>query len=304
MGSALAIGIHSTASGWPEPFSKPEQALMMRLGLWLLCGFLVSTPATALELVKMTDRVYALVGELGQRSPGKLGNNSTHGFVTEMGIVLIDPGATAKGAQRIESAIRKVSDRPIVAIINTGGQDHRWLGNGHFKAKGATIIAAAAAVTDQRRRFDEQWMALRTLLGDTRIELIPSDGAHTPGDMIVWLPDERIAFAGDVVYADRLLAVLPVSHVGKWIAAFDKLVALNPEAIVPGHGRPTTLDIARRETRVYLDHLHRTARAARDDGKDIETTLRADQSAFAHLVGFDQLAKRNLQQVYIEVEFE
>jgi glyoxylase-like metal-dependent hydrolase (beta-lactamase superfamily II) len=289
-----------------------------------------SAPAAALELVKVADRVYALVGDLGQRSPENLGNNATHGFViTEMGIVLIDPGATAKGAQRIESAIRKVSDRPIVAIINTGGQDHRWLGNGHFKAKGATIIAAAAAVTDQRKRFDEQWMALRTLLGDaalegtaavyaeqaieqassislgdTRIELIPSDGAHTPGDMIVWLPDERIAFAGDVVYADRLLAVLPVSHVGKWIAAFDKLVALNPEAIVPGHGRPTTLDIAHRETRAYLDHLHRTARAALDDGKDIETTLRADQSAFAHLVGFDQLAKRNLQQVYIEVEFE
>lgn len=303
---------------------------MIRLGFWLLCGLSLGTPASALELVKVTDRIYALVGDLGQRSPENLGSNSTHGFVvTPGGIIVIDPGATAKGAQRIEQMIRTVSDQPVIAVINTGGQDHRWLGNGYFKAKGAKIIATAAAVADQRKRLDEQWMGLKMLvgeaglegtapayadvqidapttlsLGDVRFEVIPSGGAHTPGDAIVWLPDAKIAFAGDVVYVERLLAVTPVSHAGRWIDAFDRLADLSPDLIVPGHGRPTSLAEARKATRDYLEHMRMTARAAIDQGKDIEATLRADQSAFAHLVGFDQLAKRNLQQVYLEMEFE
>jgi glyoxylase-like metal-dependent hydrolase (beta-lactamase superfamily II) len=303
---------------------------MIRLGLSLLCGLLVSTPTSALELVKVADYVYALVGDLGQRSPENLGSNSTHGFiVTSGGIVVIDPGATAKGAKRIEQMIRTVSNLPVIAVINTGGQDHRWLGNGYFKAKGAKIIAATAAIADQRKRLDEQWMGLKMLvgeaglegtaptyadaqidapatlsLGDVRVEVIPSGGAHTPGDAIVWLPDAKIAFAGDVIYVDRLVAVLPVSHTGRWIDAFDRLADLSPEIIVPGHGRPTSLAEARKVTRDYLDHLRQTARTAIDQGKDIDSTLKADQSAFAHLVGFDQLARRNLQQVYLEMEFE
>jgi glyoxylase-like metal-dependent hydrolase (beta-lactamase superfamily II) len=291
---------------------------------------LASQSAAALELIRVAEGAYALVGDLGQRSPDNLGSNSTHGFViTPDGVVVIDPGATAKGARRIEQVIRTVSDRPIVAVINSGGQDHRWLGNGYFKAQGATIIAAAEAVADQRKRLDEQWAALKMLVGEAALEsttptyadielsapkvlsfggirfvIVPSGGAHTPGDAMIWLPEAKIVFAGDIVYIDRLVAVAPVSHAGRWIEAFDRLAELLPDLIVPGHGRPTTLVEARKATRDYLDYLRRTARAAIDQGKSIEATLKADQSAFAHLDGSDQLAKRNLQQVYLEMEFE
>ena len=74
---------------------------------------------------------------------------------------------------------------------------------------------------------------------------------------------------------------------------------------MPGHGRPSeNLDVARKQTRDYLTLLRQTARIALKDGKDIESTLKADQGAFSHLVGFDPLSKPNLQQVYIEMEFE
>jgi glyoxylase-like metal-dependent hydrolase (beta-lactamase superfamily II) len=293
-------------------------------------AIVVPGSARALDLVTVVPDVHALVGELGQRSPSNLGNNSTHGFVvTSAGVVVIDPGATAKGAAQIEQRIRAVSDRPIVAVINTGGQDHRWLGNGYFKARGARLIASQAAIADQKQRFDLQWMTLRMLvgeaglegtepvyaetaiaerttlgIGETTFELIPSGGAHTPGDLIVWLPGSRIAFAGDVVYTDRLLAVLPVSSTRNWLAAFALLESLNPGIVIPGHGKPGSLATARRHTGDYLAHIRGVARRALDRGDTIEAALKSDQSMFSALTGFDLLARPNLQQTYIEMEFE
>jgi glyoxylase-like metal-dependent hydrolase (beta-lactamase superfamily II) len=298
--------------------------------LALAATVLPPSVAGALELLPVAKDTFALVGDLGQRSPANLGSNSTHGFiVTQAGVIIIDPGATKKGAQEIERHIRTVTNAPIVAVINTGGQDHRWLGNSHFKGLGARLIASKAAVTDQRARFDLQWMALKMLVGDdglqgttpayadetfddrltlraggTELELIASKGAHTPGDSLVWLPREGVVFAGDIVYTERLLAVLPVSNAGRWLESFAMIEALSPGILVPGHGRPTTLAVARQHTRDYLALLRDAARAAHKDGKDIETTLKTDQGAFSSLVGFDQLAKPNLQQVYIEMEFE
>src|SRR6266571_6137816 len=105
---------------------------MQRVWLGVLLALLGLLPARALELVPVTRNVWAIVGEVGQRTPANLGNNATFGaVVTEAGIVLIDPGATMQGAHAIAVALKQVSDRPVIAVINTGGQDHRWLGNAY-----------------------------------------------------------------------------------------------------------------------------------------------------------------------------
>lgn len=75
-----------------------------------------------LKLQKVTENVYAIVGELGNRTAGNLGNNATFGFViTTEGVVLIDSGGTYQGAEEIGLLVKKVTDRPIVTVINTGG---------------------------------------------------------------------------------------------------------------------------------------------------------------------------------------
>lgn len=106
--------------------------------------------AEELELQEITHNTYAIVGSLDNRTPDNLGNNATFGFVvTTEGVVLIDAGGTYKGAQKIHEVIQRVTDKPIVKVINTGGQDHRWLGNSYFKRLGAEIIAHEKAVKDQ-----------------------------------------------------------------------------------------------------------------------------------------------------------
>jgi len=108
----------------------------------LFIGFVSASNSVHAESVlkteQLADNIYALVGPTSNRDSRNLGNNANFGvIVTSEGVVLIDPGATYKGAQMIHDAVREITRAPIKLVINTGGQDHRWLGNGYFKALGA-----------------------------------------------------------------------------------------------------------------------------------------------------------------------
>jgi len=284
-----------------------------------------------LELINVTNNVYAIVGPLGNRSPANLGNNATFGFlVTEDGILLVDPGGTYLGAKRIHDIIRSVSDKPVKYVINTGGQDHRWLGNDYFKKQGAKIIASKAAVNDQKSRirdilfrlsntagdaamqdtvdsyaditFDETY---KFTLGGNEIEIHhPKGGAHSPGDSFVWLPQYKLIFSGDIIYLDRLLSVMSFSNSKSWLNAFEELATFKPQSIVPGHGNPATIAEAERDTYGYLKMLRDNIYKFMDAGGAIEDVSKIDQSKFSYLENFELLKGRNVQQVYQEMEWE
>lgn len=280
--------------------------------------------------VEVADGVYAFVGETGPRTIANEGMNATTGFiVTDAGVVVIDSGSSAQVARKIAAAIRAVTDRPIKHVINTGGQDHRWLGNGHFADLGISVLASEKTAGDIAERGGAQAAGLDQLLGmaftgtriqsptrriasretltlgGERIELIFAGGGHTPGDLIVWLPRQRIAFAGDIVYLDRLLGVLPVSNVKNWLASFDALAALQPRIVVPGHGAPATLDKARKETRDYLARLRQHMKKAVDAGEDIQAAIRSlDDSEHAYLAVYRELRGPNASRAYLEAEME
>lgn len=294
--------------------------------------FLFGTPALAapLQVQKVTDGVYALVGEFGQRSPENFGNNATFGvIVTGDGVVLVDPGGSYNGAKQIHEAIRSISDKPVQLVINTGGQDHRWLGNGYFKAQGARIVASKAAVTDQRARVTDQLITLNRFVGEklmagteavhagetfenrldlevggVRLVLRHTGTAHTPGDSFVWLPQKKVVFAGDIVYVERLLVVNAESRSQSWIKAFEEMAALKPEHVIPGHGPVTTLARARADTYDYLVALRKQVKVFMDGGGEIYDVGKIDQSRFKHIKLYEELKGRNAQQVFQEMEWE
>jgi glyoxylase-like metal-dependent hydrolase (beta-lactamase superfamily II) len=300
------------------------------LALGLAASMLASEVGAApLEVQPVTDGVYALVGPMAQRDPENLGNNATFGVVvTDDGVVLIDPGGSRKGAAMIDAAIDTITDRPVRVVINTGGQDHRWLGNGYWAEQGATIIASRAAVADQEERGSLQLSLLAALidgglagtepvradtvfetaytfdLGGVRFDVRHPGPAHTPGDSFVWVPEKNTVFAGDIVYVGRLLGVREHSSSREWIESFDAMAALDPVHVVPGHGPATTLARARAETRDYLSHLRAVVGAHMDAGGPITDIGALDQSAFSHLRQFDALSGANAQQVYTEMEWE
>lgn len=301
------------------------------LSLIAFSAFVLCTqPATALDATPVIDDVYAIVGPMDQRSPQNLANNATFGFVvTDTGVVLMDPGGSYKGAAEIAATIKTITDKPITHVINTGGQDHRWLGNGYFQERGATIIASSAAVADHKARVNDQFFGLNALIGEDAMagtrdvyatqtfegDLDLSIGgvtfklrhiaaAHTPGDAFVWLPDQSVVFTGDIVYVERMLGVGSQSSITTWLDAFGAIAALSPTYVVPGHGPVTDLKRAQAETADYLTMLRTKIGAIIENGGDINDATAIDQSDFAYLRVYDQLKGRNAQQVFEQMEWE
>lgn len=300
------------------------------MGVLALCSAALCH-ALEVKFEPVAPGVYAYIGDLGGRTAENEGLNANIGLVvTPQGAVLIDSGATYQSARRIHDAVRAVTAQPVRWVINTGGQDHRWLGNGYFKEQGAELIAHANAAPDMRSRGGDQLTALQGVLGDKATGTVPTlatrwigandsridlggvvfelrhrGGGHTPGDMMVWLPQSKVLFTGDIVYVQRLLGVLPVSHTRRWLEAFALIEPLAPARIVPGHGRVTDLPTAQAHTRDYLNVLRAHMAQAVNRGDDIGAAIRSfDGRPFDHLLNAAELMPGNASRVYLEIERE
>lgn len=304
----------------------------MRILLAPLFFILALGPAAAHayepQAEKVADNVYAIVGPLGQRSVDNDGLNANYGFiVTPGGVILIDSGASRLGAEKLAATVARVTPQPVRWVVNTGSQDHRWLGNDYFAGEGAEVIALSRTAATQGEYANQQMDGMKRFVGErmqgtlplpapktlpdaTTLELggetleLAYTDAHYPGDARVWLPRQRVVFSGDLVYVDRLLGVLPGSSVKNGREAFHALAALKPGHIVPGHGRVTDLAQAQRETGDYYDFLADKVGAAAQEMEPLAETLDryADLPQFSHLENYGDLHRANMSRAFVEFE--
>lgn len=310
---------------------RPGPARLVRwafiaLGLW-------ASTAQAMQVTfqRVADGVYAYVGDTDGRTYDNEALNANLGLVvTPAGALLIDSGASLLGARQIAEAVQQITPQPIKWVINTGGQDHRWLGNGYFKAQGAEILAHANAQADMRARGPEHLRANAPVLkeklqgtevvlptrwlqdADTRLDLggvvvqvVHRGGGHTPGDSMVWLPQSGVVFTGDVVYVDRILGLHAVSNTKTWLQSFAALEVLQPAVVVPGHGRVTTLAQAQKDTGDLLKALRAHMGQAVEAGTDLATAVKSfDATPFQHLQHVDVWLPQLANRTYLEMELE
>jgi len=143
---------------------------------------------------------------------------------------------------------------------------------------------------------------LELRVGDREVRLLEVGPAHTRGDTMAWLPAERVLFTGDILFngAHPIAWAGPVSN---WIAACERIEALAPAAIVPGHGPlATTADV--RELRAYLDHLYEQARATHTEGlTPLEAARRIELDRWADWGERERLVV-NIATIYGELSGE
>lgn len=307
---------------------------MKKILLALTGALLIFTQSVRAEAVltaeSLGNGVFALIGPTGGRLHENFGLNANYGVIdTPEGSILIDSGASTVAAKLLEAEARKLTGKPVKWVINTGVQDHRWLGNGYFAALGAQIIALQRTATTQARlgkgqiesllpELKEQMngtvptTAAKPLAGDTQtltlggrtLELRYFADAHFAGDAVVWLPKEKILFAGDHIYVDRLLGILPESNAETWLQAFKQAIALQPARIVPGHGRVCDIAQAQRETGDYLAFVVDGTKKFAEDmvGVDAAVSAMKEAPAFKHLRNFDDLHRGNVNRAYLRLE--
>lgn len=289
-------------------------------------------PASVLysKPVEFIPGVYSAIGATAPPTYENAGHNNNLSFiVTDEGVVVVNSGASYFLAEALHAEIKAVTDQPVVLVITENGQGHAMLGNGYWVDQGVKIVAhadAAAEFADYggqslraaratvKERADQTRVAPPTEtfddayiveLGGVRIEARYLGPAHSPGDIVVWLPQKSLVISGDVSFHERMLPIFEHTMTADWIETWDTAFEeLGATYVIPGHGHPTNMDQVRRFTRDYLIYLREKVGAHLDEGGDLADAYYVDQSPYAHLDTFEELATKNAGRVYEQMEFE
>lgn len=280
--------------------------------------------------VEVIPHIYTATGATAPPTYENAGHNNNLSFiVTGDGVVVVNAGASYLLARALHDEIKAVTDQPVKLVINENGQGHAMLGNNYWIAQGVPVLAHVDAAAEFEHSAGQAFEALRSYarenaegtepmgptetftdqktiqMGDFTIEVLHLGPAHSPGDTQVWIPAQSIMIAGDIAFQERMPPIFSDTCTACWIETWEtKLEPLNPTWVIPGHGHPTNLAQVRRYTRDYLLDLREKIGAHIEAGGDLAGAYYVDQSNWAHLDTFEELATRNAGIVFAEMEFE
>jgi glyoxylase-like metal-dependent hydrolase (beta-lactamase superfamily II) len=271
--------------------------------------------------------VYAVPGDTGRGVEGR----PNAGFVvTAEGVVVIDALASPRQAEELLRTIRRVTHRPIAWLVLTHHHPDHHFGAVVLRKAGAKVIAhpdkrvlaseggedaliadwVRVVGLDAMRGFefadtpDRPVTSSDTLRPGGKTIVVTHPGAgHSPGDLMVWLPEEGVLFAGDVLVEDGVSMIVD-GNSSVLLGALDTVSALRPRLVVPGHGaipaRPA--DLVRR-TRDYLTRLQQEMRTAVEKGVPMRRAMAGLPPADStRPVSLNSRRRRNAVRVYVEEE--
>ncbi|MDY6860392.1 MAG: MBL fold metallo-hydrolase [Pseudomonadota bacterium] len=280
--------------------------------------------------VEVIPGIFSAIGATAPPTYENAGHNNNLSFiVTGDGVIVVNAGANAALAKALHDEIRAVTDQPVKLVINENGQGHAMLGNSYWVEQGIDVLAHVDAaeefadtsfqLLEGMKRYARE-NAQGTVaqgptitfedsytidMGDMHIEVLHLGPAHSPGDIQVWLPEQRFVIAGDIAFHERMPPIFAETCTSCWIetweTAFEPLGALY---VIPGHGHPTNMDQVRRYTHDYLVYLRGKIGEHLENGGALDDAYYVDQSPYAHLDTFEELATKNAGVVFTEMEFE
>jgi rhodanese-related sulfurtransferase/glyoxylase-like metal-dependent hydrolase (beta-lactamase superfamily II) len=279
--------------------------------------------------VEVLDGIWSSIGATAPPTYENSGHNNNLSFIiTSEGVVVVNAGASYLLAQALHAEIKKLTDQPVKFVSLENGQGHAMLGSNYWQQQGAKVIAQTETAREieahgyaviARMQAQQRDKAMGTVLtkpdiifddkytielGGQKIEFINLGAAHSPGDIVVWLPERKFVIAGDIAFHQRLLPVFDDTDTAAWIETWDAFAALGAEVIIPGHGDPTVLSVVEEFTVDYLKYVRGEAAKLIEQGGTLEDAYEIDQSAYSQLHTFDELAKRNAGRIFRAMEFE
>ena len=308
--------------------------LRLRLFFILLCACLLpaaQAEESALKAVQLSERVWFVQGQAALGTSANRNFISNAGFVvTDDGVVVIDALGSPALATELLAEIRRITPQPVRYVIPTHYHADHIYGLQTFKDAGATVLAHAEAreylTSDTaQKRLEASRVDLAPWINDTT-RLVQADRwledketrvrvgsfdfvighvgpAHTPEDVVVFVPQLGVLFAGDLFFRGR------VPFVGQadsrlWIASLNQLMQYRPKLVVPGHGPTSTEPMADMTlTRDYLLHLRKTMGEAAKNLEPFEDAYaKADWSRFEGLPLFRVANRMNAYNTYLLME--
>lgn len=280
--------------------------------------------------VEVIPHVWSAIGATAPPTYENSGHNNNLSFiVTGDGVIVINGGAAYILAEALDREIKAITDQPVKLVINENGQGHAMLGNSYWAEQGVPILAHVDAAHEieengfrilegmkqyNRDKAEGTFVAPPTEtfedkrvieMGEFRIEVLHLGPAHGPGDTQVWLPEQSLVISGDMAFHERMLPIFEDTIARDWIESWETgFEALGATYVIPGHGHPTNMAQVRRYTHDYLVYLREKIGEHIDAGGGLAEAYYIDQSPYAGLDTFEELATKNAGRVYEQMEFE
>lgn len=299
--------------------------------LILFWGLLLGVPAFAAaipptKVVKVNARIYALLGPMAlpdKHNQGYMVNSTL--IIGDSGAILVDTGFTDEIGAHLRAEVAKITKKPVKVVINTHHHGDHTFGNTAFP--GARVISS-----EMCRKLllegEAEWLALiegavgrkfpntkavpatEVYANNTKTDIVIDgvkmtlwvpEGAHTLGDMMIWLPDDKVLVSGDVL-VNRITPNFRDAAVKKWVEALAQVQTLPARTIIPGHGPLMTLkDAAAMHDR--MARLYAGVEAGYKAGlTDSEIRAKLDLKDWKALKEFDVHMGGNINRTYLEIE--
>lgn len=296
--------------------------------------FAQSKPLDTLNLkpVQVAPHTYFVQGlpEMGSSANQNFISNA--GFVvTPSGVVVVDALGSPILAQKLIAEIKKITSQKIVAVIVSHYHADHIYGLQEFKKVGAKIYAQGegrnylSSETAKQRLIASKidfapwvnentklisadiWIdqKMKLTIGGVDFDISRVGPAHAPEDLMVYVPSEKVLFAGDLVFRGRIPFVGNADSKG-WLVALDEIEKLNPTIVIPGHGNYSVKpaeDIA--FTREYLKYLRQSMTKAAINLDPFEDAYKqADWSEYEGMPLFRAANRMNAYNVYLSIQAE
>ena len=276
------------------------------------------------SFVQLAEGAYAYTAEGDPNSGVIIGDDA---------VMVIEAQATPLMAEDVIAKVRAVTNKPIKYLVLTHYHAVRVLGAAAYKAE--EIITSHKTLEMIMERGKQDWdsefgrfprlfkghesikgLTYPTMtfsdkmtvdLGNKKVELIHIGEGHTRGDIIAWLPEDKVCFAGDLVEYGAT-PYCGDAQLKKWAGTLERLAALKPKALVPGRGEALKTESECLEaingTAEYTSMLYAQAQMSVSAGEDLKTCyqrmLATMKPKFGHWVIFDHCMHFNAKRAYDE----
>lgn len=296
------------------------------IGLFLSVSLVSAGEIPAPVVVKVNDRIHALLGPMEmptKKNQGYMVNSVL--LIGDTGAIVIDTGLSDEIGTMLAGHFAKLTDKPIKYVINTHHHGDHTLGNAAFP--GAKFLSSE--ICRQLMLEDgPTWVSILESLNERKFpntKIIPADitypknsrteltlagikmvfwvpeAAHTPGDMMIWLPDDQVLLSGDVL-VNQVTPSFRDAKLKEWINTLAEVQNLPIKTIVPGHGPLMSKEQAATMHQRMVGLYDGITAGVKDGLTDSEIRQKLDLGEWKELHNFDEQMGNNINRAFLEIE--
>jgi len=281
----------------------------------------------------VNKQVYIMHGPLQEPSKQNLGFMNNPGIVlTANGVVLVDPGGTYKVGKHVLAEIKKITDKPILAVFNSHIHGDHWLANQAVKEAypQVKIYAHPKMIEQAKSGQGKDWLNImntrtegeskgtKIVAPDNAIkqgDVIVVDGqnfkvysydpAHTNTDVLIEHVESKTLFMGDNSFNKRMARFDSSSNMHGTIGLLEQVKKMDIKTFIPGHGKSGKFDASVKPFMDYLTRLQAIVSAGFNqelEDYEIKAVAQKELNAYHDWPGFEEQFGKHVFKMYLEIQ--